>query len=87
MKEERNLMRKRISLLIAALMLALTMSLGGVAFAQGKSDTAPNCEKGNDNVFFSPGSEHRNDQATGSLDKNYTGPEFGKERGAYCLQE
>ena len=28
-------MRKRISLLIAALMLALTMSLGSVAFAQG----------------------------------------------------
>ena len=28
-------MRKRISLLFAALMLALTMSLGGVAFAQG----------------------------------------------------
>ena len=28
-------MRKRISVLFAALMLALTMSLGGVAFAQG----------------------------------------------------
>jgi hypothetical protein len=28
-------MRKRISLLIAALMLALTMSFGSVAFAQG----------------------------------------------------
>ena len=40
MMEERNLMRKRISLLIAALMLALTMSfgaVGGVAFAD------PNC--------------------------------------------
>jgi hypothetical protein len=32
--EERNLMRKRISLLFAALMLALTMSFGGVAFAK-----------------------------------------------------
>jgi hypothetical protein len=32
--EERNLMRKRISLLIAALMLALTMSFSGVAFAK-----------------------------------------------------
>jgi hypothetical protein len=31
---ERNLMRKRISLLIAALMVALTMSFGGVAFAK-----------------------------------------------------
>jgi len=28
-------MRKRFSLLIAALMLALSMSFGGVAFAQG----------------------------------------------------
>ncbi len=34
-------MRKRISLLIAALMLALTMSFGGVAFAKIQSvDTA-----------------------------------------------
>jgi len=30
---ERNLMRKRITLLIAALMMALTMSFSGVAFA------------------------------------------------------
>ena len=37
---ERNLMRKRITLLIAALMMALTMALGaaGAAFAD------PNCE-------------------------------------------
>ena len=35
MREERYLMRKRISLLLAALMLALTMSFGGVVFAQG----------------------------------------------------
>jgi hypothetical protein len=34
-REERDPMRKRISLLFAALMLALTMSFGGVAFAQG----------------------------------------------------
>src|SRR5215203_5611704 len=46
--EERNLMRKRISLLIAALMVALTMSFSGVAFAQidegpgrGNPDTNP----------------------------------------------
>jgi hypothetical protein len=31
--------RKRISLLIAALMLALSMSFGGVAFAQGQGLT------------------------------------------------
>ena len=80
-------MRKRISLLIAALMLALTMSLGGVAFAQGNSETAPNCEYGNDTAYFSQGNDDRNDQATVSLDKNYFGPEFGKEQGAYCLQE
>jgi hypothetical protein len=40
--EERNLMRKRISVLIAALMLALTMSLGGVAFADPDCDKVPN---------------------------------------------
>jgi hypothetical protein len=35
-------MRKRISLLMAALMLALTMSLGGVAFADPNCDQVPN---------------------------------------------
>jgi len=30
---------------------------------------------------------HREGQVTDSLDKNYYGPEDGKERGAYCLQE
>ncbi len=75
---------RRISLLIAALMLALTMSLGGVAFAQGYSEFAPNCERGNSTAYYGPGSEHRNDQATGSLDKNFFGPEYGKERGAHC---
>jgi hypothetical protein len=40
-------MRKRISLLVTALMLALSMSLGGVAFADpdfgpGNSDKGPN---------------------------------------------
>lgn len=44
---ERNLMRKRITLLFVALMMALTMSVSGVAFAQinegpgrGNPDTA-----------------------------------------------
>ncbi len=41
--EERNLMRKRISLLIAALMLALTMSFGaGAAFADPDCSKVPN---------------------------------------------
>jgi hypothetical protein len=61
--EERNLMRKRISLLIAALMLALSMSLGSVAFAaqnegpgKGDSDTNPTgkCTPGQ-NKDTSPG--------------------------------
>ena len=34
MREERNLMRKRISLLVTALMLALTMAFGSVAIAK-----------------------------------------------------
>ena len=37
-------MRKRISLLIAALMLALTMSFGGVAFAKITPAEPPSCE-------------------------------------------
>jgi hypothetical protein len=40
-------MRKRISLLIAALMLALSMSLGGVAFAgQGGEPRTGSCGVG-----------------------------------------
>ncbi len=35
-------MRKRISLLFAALMLALTMSFGSVAFADPNCDQVPN---------------------------------------------
>jgi hypothetical protein len=39
-------MRKRVTLLVAALMMALTMSFGGVAFAK----IAPaNCENGGGN--------------------------------------
>jgi hypothetical protein len=44
-------MRKRISVLIAALMLALTMSLGGVAFAD------PN---------FGPGNSHKGPHDAGA---------------------
>ena len=45
--EERKRMRKRITLLVAALMMALTMSLSGVAFAAisdgpGKGNPATN---------------------------------------------
>jgi hypothetical protein len=41
--EERNLMRKRITILVAALVLALTMALGaGAAFADPDCSEVPN---------------------------------------------
>jgi hypothetical protein len=42
-------MRKRITLLIAALMLALTMSFGGVAFAKITPAQPPSCVNGGGN--------------------------------------
>jgi hypothetical protein len=60
---ERNLVRKRITLLMAALMMALTMSFGSVAFAKidegpgrGNPDTNPadKCPPGQ-NKDTSPG--------------------------------
>ena len=67
MREERNLMRKRISLLIAALMLALTMSFGGVAFAAITDQPGA----GNPDVNASgkcPGGQNK-DTSTGGLKK------------------
>jgi hypothetical protein len=64
---ERNLMRKRISLLLAALMMALTMSFGSVAFAaidegpgRGNPDTNPagKCPAGQ-NKDTSPGGQKK----------------------------
>jgi hypothetical protein len=51
MKEEAAHMRKRISLLIAALMLALTMSFGGAgaAFAKITPAQPPSCTNGGGN--------------------------------------
>jgi hypothetical protein len=48
MKEEAADMRKRISLLIAALMMALTLSFGGAgaAFAKITPAQPPSCENG-----------------------------------------
>jgi hypothetical protein len=79
---------KRIITVLAAAALTAAMLVAGAlpVFAQGRSETAPNCEHGNDTAYFSPGVGSRNEQATYSLDKNYFGPESGKERGAYCLQ-
>jgi hypothetical protein len=65
----RILLVMTVAAVVAALMLASALPV----FAQGRSETAPNCEKGNNTAYFSPGSEHRNDQATESLDKNYFG--------------
>ena len=58
-------MKKRISLLIAALMLALTMSFGGVAFAKistenpggqtGGCQNNPNCQNVNPTGKAPPG--------------------------------
>ena len=53
--------------------LALVGVPGRAALAQGRSETAPNCEKGNDIAYDSPGSEHRSTQAKDSLDKVYYG--------------
>jgi len=85
---EREALVRRIMLLatVAVVMAAMMVAMAMPAFAQGKSGTAPNCEKGNDTAYFSPGREHRSEQATRSLDKNYFGPVAGKERGAYCLR-
>jgi hypothetical protein len=42
-------MRKRITLLIAALMMALSMSFGGVAFAKITPAEPPSCENAGGN--------------------------------------
>jgi hypothetical protein len=71
-EKEVALMRRIISLVVVALvMAAMMLAMSMPVFAQGNSETAPNCEKGNDTAYGSPGSEHRNDQATDSLNKNY----------------
>jgi hypothetical protein len=66
MKEERNLMRKRIRLLIAALMMALTMSFAGVASAleEGNGRGNPDTTKSG---HCPPGANK--DTSTGGLKK------------------
>jgi hypothetical protein len=63
--EERNLMRKRISLLIAALMLALTMSFSGVAFGAITKENPGGNEPGARQRVFHP----RIPQTSARLDK------------------
>jgi hypothetical protein len=77
-------MKRTMSLVTVALVMAAMMLVAAMpAFAQGKSGTAPNCEKENDRAYAAKGANHRNQQATDSLDKNYSGP---KENGAICTQ-
>jgi hypothetical protein len=80
-------MKRIVTVLTIAALMAVMLLAGGLpVFAQGESETAPNCEDGNNTAFFSPGGDHRDEQAGQSLDKNYFGPDAGKEQGAYCLQ-
>ena len=65
-------MRRTFSVLAVMMVVAAMLAASAMpAFAQGKSETAPNCEKGNNTAFGSEGSGNRNDQATRSLDKNF----------------
>ncbi len=64
---KRIIMMLTVALVMAAMMLAMAMP----AFAQGRSESAPNCERGNNTAYSSPGRKHRSDQATRSLDKIY----------------
>jgi len=80
----RIIMMLTVVSVMAAMILASTLPV----FAQGKSESAPNCEKGNNQAFFGPGINNRDPQASESLDKNQFGPHASapKERGAYCQQ-
>ncbi len=85
-------MKRLISVLaVAALMAALLVVSAMPAFAQGNSKGAPNCERGNNTAYFSPGGDKRSDQATRSIDKNYFGTDFQgtdkNENAAYCLRD
>jgi hypothetical protein len=72
MKEDAAHMRKRISLLIAALMLALTMSFGGAgaAFAKITPAEPPSCENGGGQL---PGGQQPNCKG-GGLEQNEATP-------------
>ncbi len=65
-------MRRIFSVLaVMAIMAAMVAASAMPAFAQGRSATAPNCEKGTRTAFFgSNGIDNRNFQANESLGKN-----------------
>jgi hypothetical protein len=80
--------RLLMRLVVMAVMAALLAASAVPAFAQGKSETAPNCEYGSDTAYFNNGLDNRNVHAINSLNKNYNGnSSFGKNpNAAYCLQ-
>jgi hypothetical protein len=83
-------MKRIISLLaVMAIMVAMVAASAAPAFAAPnldpgpRDDTAPNCTFGNETASFGKGGLHRDQQATDSLDKNYSGiPD--KKNGATC---
>jgi hypothetical protein len=81
---EETLMRKRITLLVTALMLALTMSFGGVAFADPPGTTG----KGDDPGTFTKDAKQQSHECVtgpGGSGKNEvnTNPQ-GKPTSAKC---
>jgi Ni/Co efflux regulator RcnB len=83
-------MKRIISVLAAmAIMAAMVAASAMPAFAQGRSDTAPNCKKGNDTAFGSPGSDNRSGQATKSINKNFYGNDlygtYKNPNAAFCF--
>jgi hypothetical protein len=70
---------------MAVMMVATVMP----AFAKKNTETPPNCEDGNNNAFYKPGGDNRDEQATNSLDKNSFGTTkkfdtYKKPHAPYC---
>lgn len=63
-------MRRKVSMLVMAAIVALTVAFAGPAMAAGKSATAPNCEKGITQAQSSKGATKMNAKAKAALAKN-----------------
>ena len=61
-------MRKLLVVLVTA--VALTLGTVGAASAQGRSETAPNCERGLATAIAAPGAANRSEVATARLAEN-----------------